>query len=351
MKYHIFIFILSGIFITTNSKAQLITISETHQMPSVGDSVHYVNANPFGFDSTGVGNVTSKVWDESSLLNAGTTYDFNFIHPDSVLPGFYKDSFPSATIARGESGSSGYFYYENSSNDINRLGWALNSSNFGIYKDNTVSTEFHFPITAGQTYTSSYHGIFAPLNLGEDSVTIESGVTTGNADMQGQLILPTGTFDSILRVHVTEIFHLKAYLFGSAITDEVIFDDYYYWFSDTIFQPLLIFGKTYQNGSVQATVLRYQPLVPTTNSISENKTERIQVYPNPTNGKFILDNRFQYLKNANIQIYNCFGEKILFEIRHDQNSDEIDISSAARGIYLVNTTSNNSPATFKIVKY
>lgn len=337
MKYFISLCLFSEILLTINSNAQLISISATHQMPSVGDSVHYVDANPFGFDSTGVGPVTSKIWDESALLNAGTTYDFYFINPDSIPPGFYKDSFPNANLARSESGSPGYFYYENTLNDINRLGWALNSTNFGLYKDNSISNEFHFPLTAGQTYTSSYRGTFAPLNLGEDSVTIENGVITGNADMQGQLILPTGTFDSILRVHVTESFHIKAYLFGLAITDDVIFDDYYYWFSDTIFQPLLIYGKTYQGGSVQAAVLRYQPLIPTQNGITENKTKTINVYPNPTSGKLTLKHPDHSIKDINIQIYNCLGEKVVYNRKSGPDADEIDFTNAPKGIYLVNT--------------
>ncbi|MBK7653029.1 MAG: hypothetical protein IPJ20_23050 [Flammeovirgaceae bacterium] len=43
--------LLSILFVSTTS-AQLITISETNQLPAIGDTVHYVNANSFGFDPT-----------------------------------------------------------------------------------------------------------------------------------------------------------------------------------------------------------------------------------------------------------------------------------------------------------
>ncbi len=105
-----------------------------------------------------------------------------------------RDSFPTATIARGESGAPGYFYYQNTVTDINRIGWFSSLSNYGIYTYGTMANEFHFPITAGQTFTSTYQGNYAPFNVGEDSVRIILGTLSMNADMQGQLILPSGDF-------------------------------------------------------------------------------------------------------------------------------------------------------------
>jgi hypothetical protein len=263
MKKLITITFLSAIFlIAFNANAQLVTISATNQMPVIGDSIHYVDANTFGFDATGVGLVTAKVWDLSALMNAGTYFDFVYVDPTICPVNLGRDSFPTATIARSETGAPGYFYYQNTASDIKRLGWFSSITNYGIYKDGTIAKDFHFPITSGQTYNSTYHGVYAPF-AGTDSTLITDGTLTGSADMQGQMMLPTGTFTSVLRIHVVESFHIKAYMFGTPAIDFPVSDDYYYWFVDTIKQPLLIYGITTVNSVAQTPVLRYQPITNT----------------------------------------------------------------------------------------
>ena len=112
---------------TLSSHAQLITISATHQLPTTGDTINYVDANTFGFNQNGTGPVTNVLWDNSLLMNAGTNYSFTY-HDPATITGNGVDSFPTATIARGESGAPGYFYYQNTANDINRIGWYSSSS-------------------------------------------------------------------------------------------------------------------------------------------------------------------------------------------------------------------------------
>lgn len=331
----------------TNANGQLVTITETHQLPAFGDTVHYVDANSFGFDATGTGPVTNKLWDNSALLNAGTTYDFFYVDPATIV-GLGVDSFPTATIARGESGASGYFYYQNTINNIDRIGWFGSNSNFGIYENGTVATEFHFPITAGQTVNSSYNGRYAPFNLGEDSVKIETGSITINADMQGTLMLPTGTFTNVLRLHVLETFHIKTYFIGIPIQDNVVQDDYFYWFVDTILQPVLVNGTTTLDGTPQLTVLRYQPIT-TNTGITTNDLEIPTMYPNPSNGKFIIEKTNPFSANYNLEIYNALGEKIKYTQSRQQTSDVIDISDAPKGIYLVKIYSGENVRTEKMV--
>jgi Secretion system C-terminal sorting domain len=330
--------------------AQFVTITPANQIPAAGDSVHYVDANSFGFDPIGTGPVTAKVWDNSLLFNSGTFYDYNWVLPASVPTALGRDSFPTATIARGESGATGYFFYQPTANNIDRVGWFGSTSNFGIYEDNTVATEYHFPITAGNTVSSSYYGRFAPFNVGEDSVNIETGTLTINADMQGTMILPTGTFTNVLRLHVVELFHIKTYLFGLAIQDDIVQDDYYYWFNDSIFQPILVSGVTTINGSPQTPVLRYQPISSSTGINTEGIVATPTIYPNPSKGIFTIKNADNHLTNSSIEIYNVVGEKI-YSVRNStpQSTYSIDISSFAKGLYYVRIADGSNIHTEKIV--
>lgn len=339
--------IVTLVSIASNSNAQLVTITETHQLPAIGDSIHYVDANSFGFDPTGVGPVTAKVWDESALLNAGTTYDFFYVDP-ATITGYGVDSFPAATIARGESGATGYFYYQNTINNINRIGWFGDTTNYGIYENQTFATEFHFPITAGNTVTSTYHGRYARFNVGEDSVKIETASLIINADMQGILMLPTGTFSDVLRLHVLESFHIVTYLFGFPVQDNLIEDDYVYWFEDTILQPILISGVTSVDGNAQTPVLRYQPIV-TPTGIAENNIQNTTISPNPSNGKFTIKNYDALFGNYSLEVYNVLGEKIKFAELKQQSLDEIDISDSPKGIYFIKVYSGQKMQIEKIV--
>ncbi len=324
--------VLFAAFIT---KAQLVTISPTHQMPVAGDSIHYVDANTFGFDANGTGPVTSKVWNFSSLMNTGSTVDFVYVNPSTLQSSDGIDSFPTANIARRQSDAAGYFYYENTSNNINRIGFYINPSTHGIYKDGTKGTEFHFPITAGGNFTSSYHGRFAPFNVGEDSVTIENGTITINADMQGQLITPTITFNNALRLHVVESFHMKAYMIGMAITDNVFTDDYYYWFVDTILQPVVIYGISSTDGNPEQPVLRYQPLDNTSNLTNFISSDNIKIYPVPSHGSFIVNIGKDAGKLNKIEVLNSVGQIVLTKSNTDSGQFQINLSQYAKGEYFV----------------
>ncbi len=327
--------------------AQLITISATNQFPTNGDTIHYVDANTFGFNPAGTGPVTNVLWDNTFLLNAGTTYQFYYVNPSSIT-GNGVDSFPNATIARGESGAAGYFYYQNTASDINRIGWFGSNTNYGIYENGTFATEFHFPITAGQTFNSTYNGRYAPFGVGEDSVKIESGTLTINADQQGTMILPTGTFTNVLRIHALENFHIKIYLLGVPVIDYVVSDDYYYWFHDTVLQPIMIYGITTVDGTLQTPVLRYQPLSGTTGVNQLTQRSNIEVYPNPSNGRIIISGIENNLTNSGIDIYNSLGQKVDFQTTVIGNTTSINLTDAAKGIYVVTLTVNNKSVTRKI---
>ena len=340
----LFLIILFG----STSSAQLITISETNQLPAIGDTVHYVNANSFGFDPNGTGPVTNKLWDQSGLFLTGTSYDFYYVDPTLIPANLGQDSFPSATIARGESGAPGYFYYQNTSTEVNRLGWFSSASNFGIYENGSIANEFQFPITAGQTFNSSYNGRYSPFNVGEDSVKIESGIVTINADMQGTLMLPNSTFTNVLRIHVIENFHIKIYMFGLAVIDYLIEDDYIYWFNDSIQQPLLVSGVTTVDGTPEPQVLRFQP-ISTPTGIAENNAEFFSISPNPSAGKFTVSTIDRSQKTLQIEIIDLTGKIIFTEQTRSSGLLSVDISSYPKGIYFVKIHNGEHRSIKKII--
>lgn len=91
---------------------------------------------------------------------------------------------------------------------------------------------------------------------------------------------------------------------------------------------------TYQN-ACQATyyygVSSYYPGVCITNKTQNLNAEQIAVYPNPNNGSFTLD---KLPIGSTIQIENVIGQ-VVYETISNTNSVFIDITSEAKGLYLL----------------
>ena len=332
--------LLLTFFTVLTMNAQLVTISNTHQIPQIGDTVMYQDANTFGFDAEGTGTVTDKLWDFGSLMDDGNE-DILFWWLDTTgLDG--ASNFPNATIARGGTTENGHFFYNNTANDLNRIGWYESPSNYGIYH-NSFATEFTFPFTASDNNSTDYSGEFSPLGAGEDSTMIEQGNISLQADMQGTLILPTGEFHDVLRIHDVESFHIKAYIVGTPVTDNVIEDDYYYWFVDTIFQPILIYGTTSIDGDQQSEVLRYQPIETNTTSVSYKvDNSNINVFPNPSNGVFEINGS----GINSIKILDIKGQTVNIEI---SSFNKVDLTSQDKGIYFLKINTDKGVVMRKLV--
>lgn len=248
--------LLISIALVSYSYSQLITITEANQIPTIGESVTYQRASTFGFDPAGEGNVMDKTWDFAMLFDEGSEMTLSYVAVEDTENGAM---FPNATFAEANSLEEGYFYYEIEDNSWRRWGFDLPSeSMWGVYNHSVL--EYKFPITAGQTFSTSYSGDFSPFGVGEDSVKINDGSLNINADAQGTLILPTGTFENVLRVRINETFKIDVYMMGMALVSQTVVDECYYWFHEDHMQPILMYYKTYLDGDLQDEVLRYQIL-------------------------------------------------------------------------------------------
>ena len=75
----------------------------------------------------------------------------------------------------------------------------------------------------------------------------------------------------------------------------------------------------------------------------------ISIYPNPAKGKFIISFNDATPPESSIKVFNTLGEMIYFSTIKNQKQD-IDLSSAAAGIYFVQVTSDTRTLTQKIMK-
>ncbi len=87
-------------------------------------------------------------------------------------------------------------------------------------------------------------------------------------------------------------------------------------------------------------------------AVDEQLLNNISVYPNPTNGKFVVNLESVVGKNAVINVVNMNGQTVVSEKFTATGNDakEIDLASYANGIYLVNIQVDGRIASKTILK-
>ncbi len=83
-------------------------------------------------------------------------------------------------------------------------------------------------------------------------------------------------------------------------------------------------------------------------NIETLKETNISIYPNPTNGKFIV--ACKNLTIENISFVDINGKKIYYKLFSDNQNIEIDFSNQSAGIYFLNIQTNETIRTYKIIK-
>lgn len=88
----------------------------------------------------------------------------------------------------------------------------------------------------------------------------------------------------------------------------------------------------------------------TTTGINEkDNSKNIAIYPNPSNGLFILETLNTSDKMAKLQVVNTIGEIVLEKIMENE-LETIDLRELSNGVYFVKINSNKNSVTKKIIK-
>lgn len=166
------------------------TLTQANSAPVPGDAYtvqrgSYVEQGPPG---------TAQTWDHSDLVSLGAT-SFAYVTPASTG---VSSSFPGSTVALPIPGVPGsYVFYNSASTGLFQLG-ARQTGTTLFY--NNAETLFPFPCSYGTTWTDEFGSNYT--SGGQSAV--RTGTITGEADGTGTLILPFGTIQNVIRIHVVE---------------------------------------------------------------------------------------------------------------------------------------------------
>lgn len=204
--------------------------------------------------------------------------------------------------------------------------WGGNAN--AISTGGTVPTDYIFPVDTDPFFWSSHGVSISPVMWSEDG----EGNPTGDRRGVGS----TGPFtfepDSSVEITLAYVYGRDHQNTGSMAGITVMKERV-----DSI-------GNYYLNSfaNVCGEIL----------SVDENNFDEnaLAVYPNPFNGVFTINYALQ-TDQAELNIYNVYGqlvrEKMLYT---SQNSVKIDLSSEAKGIYLIQMVDGNHVITKRIVK-
>jgi Secretion system C-terminal sorting domain len=348
-----FILGVSAVLAFSGAKAQFPIITSLNQVHSAGDSIHYIDLNPFGFDPIVAGG-QNVVWSYGALFPAGTTVDFVYKVP-STQPS--AASYPTATASMVNSSVAGNEWFKEDADSIIRLGLSSPNPDLGdLVYDNGAFIRIKFPFTAGNSWaTPNYTGTQSgDFGVAGTIITIANGSFNTLVDAFGTMTLPNGTvLNDVVRTHVIESFEYFGDIgIGTPISLGVISDDYYYWWVEGIQDPIMISGTTLTNGGSPSDVLRYQPILPTEINEKIALESKVNIYPNPGNGLFNINISNLESGVYKLNVANILGENVYTNsvtATGNRLNSKMDISELNKGIYFVSISNASTEIVEKII--
>ena len=301
----------------TNMQAQS-TLTAATNNPVIGDIFYGHVADTTGV-SSGVGGA-SATWNFAFLSDQ--SYDTTAFIACSSAPDC--DSFPGTTIA-ANAGGGVFEYCIANSTSLSLIGVSV--TGIDIHLDGGQTT-ISYPIT----YNTIHKDTFA-INLlafGDYQVEADSMICDG----WGTLILPSGTFSNVLRIHTVAIV-------TDTIAGTVGRTDNYAWYQAGFHHELLdVSYDTAGATSPYVTNAEYYTLTPpnAVSTIAKAKNGLI-VYPNPATDilhfKFNINNP----SGAAITITDLMGRTLATindsQINSGMNDISYSISDLPGGIYII----------------
>jgi len=214
----------------------------------------------------------------------------------------------------------------------------VNSSEYTLLGfDNAFTTlTYSDPQLMLQYPFSYYAGNINDLVYGAHTVSgmsaVASGVSTSTADGFGTLILPSGTYYSLLRVKFTSDMRDSSLLY-KLITSTTT----YSWYDGINKYPLLSISRTSTSIMGTTTItktVRVSSDAYTSINNYENKGSEIILMPNPASGFVNVSFETNNSSTVEISILDVQGNLVKF-FNDKSNQNQLDISDLSKGMYFV----------------
>jgi hypothetical protein len=220
-----------------------------------------------------------------------------------------------------------------------------NTSQFALAGETTGMGDVYFsspkllmpyPFTYGDTRIANYVSSRPAMQL------FNRGIDTFSADAYGTLILPTGTYSNVLRIHKSTFVFDSYIVSGTAHLDSYLLQTWY-WYTPGFHTPLLAMYYDIDPMGVPE-LAQVQYYARNTSGLPTTKLPRndVNMYPNPANQELHIAPCWQQDERFPIRIMDITGRTMSMpEGAPLQQNGILTINTASLpdGIYLI-TTSN-----------
>lgn len=317
-----------------------------NHIPVFGDQLIIHDVDTTGINQGNSG--ANQTWNFSGINMLTDSVVFNWVDP-STTP--YTSSFPGAHIAEGN--QIGYMYYTIAGGDLSNIGSGVGTSPQLITTLTDPEIVFRIPFTYTNTYTDNFSGtINGPITI------IRNGTITKTADAYGTIILPTGTFNNVLRIN----FHqdITDSIAGIPVVTRTVTDNYS-WYTSQYKFPIFSISlstiytatdQTTTKSAVIATLNTSVGVVPFGNQVV-SKYKLHQNYPNPFNPSTSIT--FDIVKTSDVKllVYDALGREVeeLVNERLSNGSYKVDFNSShlTSGVYFYKLTAGDFSDTKSMV--
>jgi hypothetical protein len=341
----LFLFVISRISI-----AQFIINSSYN--PVVGDSVveRYIDTTGIAQGEAG----TNRVWNFQNLTFTGNPSIEYFVLPSSTA---YYSLFPNSNLASihvfDKASTSMPHYFRISDTAFAQLGYVYPSNPIMITRFINPFIRNHYPTYFGSQFVSNYSSTTTSGNYAE----YIWGTKTEICDGYGTIILPSGTYNNVIRVKTNDD-EIDTVKINGVVTNiyHNVSENYFWYVQGQKFPIFLISYSTYSNtySKVVSYCIENEPVG--INQISTTVPDKFILYqnfPNPfnpvTNIKYqISNNSFVILK-----IFDILGKVVATLVNEKQTPGTYEVKWDAMicpsGIYFYSLETDNFKQTKKMI--
>ncbi len=266
-----------------------------------------------------------------TLGSAGANQVWNYANISNTLQGSssatfvtsapFMTNFPDANLfIKSTSGANNIFaYYKSTTSKLEIIALSNETILLVDFSPNP-QTIFQFPFTFGSVINDTYSTIADPNANNPFTITY---------DAYGSLTTPFGTFDVIRTKKLDGLY--PSYSWLNIATNTSVMSAIYA-----------------ANGLVDLSFFQPNNLSTTQNQLNEKPV----IYPNPTNGNFTIKN-IDFSNNDNfVNVYDVLGNVILSNQKINFDSENINLSNVASGLYFIKIIDSKNQILFteKILK-
>ena len=300
-----------------------------NEMYNVGDIVQMSNCDTTGIypGASGAG----VTWDFSLLSNNGTVSTTTIAADTSTV-------FLTSNLMETLPGGQTEYVQENSTDSYVNAIYDPGTGSMVYYNSYDVARR---PVTYNTVYNDSFS-----VSIPGATPTSGRGIITQTGDAYGTLILPSGTYNNVLRVKKmqTEKDTVNAtpafYTFNSVTS--------YLWFDAAHAAPLLRIDSTAGSLLTTKTVMFLQG----TTAVKNIKGNSVQYTAWFNDNTLQLAGNFETNNSYDLVVYDMIGAKIMEQhFSGGSNDQRFDAGrQVAPGIYMVSIANSNDPSSREIIK-